>query len=101
MLRGLEETAAAVGGRTLLSDPGWMNTLRAAIADPATKISVSLDGFLPGNSTYATVMSAVQHGLTPAANPLTWEMAQLWEAGRLPTVQFLMGGHAVPNPFGG
>ncbi|GAB4076305.1 hypothetical protein GCM10028781_10690 [Nostocoides australiense] len=41
---GLEETAAKVGGRTLLKDPDWMASLRKGIADPSTKFTVSLDG---------------------------------------------------------
>jgi hypothetical protein len=97
---GLEQTAAKVGGRTLLNDPEWQNTLQQAIANPSTKFTVALDG-LSGSSPYSQVMSAVQNGLTPAATPTNWELAQLYQAGRLPAVNFVEGGQSVINPFGG
>jgi hypothetical protein len=98
---GLEDTASTVGGRTLLGDENWQATLQDAIANPDTKFTVSLDG-LSGSSTYSKVMGAVQNGLTPNATPLNWELARLYQAGRLPTVNFVEnGGSSVANPFGG
>jgi hypothetical protein len=95
---GLEETAAKVGGRTLLADPEWQTTLQQAIANPNTSFTVALDGF-KGSTTYSQVMSAVQNGLTPAATPTNWELAQLYQAGLLSNVNFVDGGKAVANPF--
>jgi RHS repeat-associated protein len=95
---GLEETAGRVGGRTLLNDVNWKSTLQAAIADPGTKITVSLDG-LSGTSTWSKVMSAAQKGLASGASPTNWELGQLYQAGRLSSVEFVEGGRAVANPF--
>lgn len=97
---GLEETAAKVGGRTLMSDPAWQGSLQRAIGDPSTRFTVSLDG-LSGSSPYSQVMSGVQNGLTPLATPTNWELAQLYQAGRLADVNFVSGGKVVLNPFGG
>jgi RHS repeat-associated protein len=98
--QGLEQTAAQVGGRTLLNDSQWMSTLQGAIANPSTKITVSLDG-LSGNSVYSQVMSAAQRGVTPMPGGYTnWELGQLYQAGRLPSVNFVQGGKLVANPFG-
>ena len=97
---GLESTAAKIGGRTLLSDPEWMSSLQTAIANPGSRFTVSLDG-LDGSSTYSQVMSAVQNGLTPAATPFNWELAQLYQAERLGDVTFVEGGgeSAIAYPF--
>jgi len=95
---GLEETAGRVGGRTLLNDVNWKSTLQAAIADPGTKITVSLDG-LSGTSTWSKVMGAAQKGLASGASPTNWELGQLYQAGRLSSVEFVEGGRVVANPF--
>jgi hypothetical protein len=96
---GLEATAAQVGGRTLLKDPNWMTTLRDAISVPATRFTVSLRG-LSGASPYEKVMNAVQQGIGPRASPLNWELAQLYQAGRMHAVKFLDdAGKLVSNPF--
>ena len=42
--QGLEQTAAQVGGRTLLSDVNWQSTLQTSIRDSSTRFTVSLDG---------------------------------------------------------
>ena len=97
---GLEETAAKVGGRTLLSDPQWQSSLQQAIGTPGTRFTVALDG-LSGPTPYSQVMSAVQNGVTPLATPTNWELAQLFQAGRIGDVTFVSGGRVVPNPWGG
>ncbi len=95
---GLEQVAERVGGRTLLSDPSWKFTILRALGDAKTKFSVSLDGFA-GASTAEKVLSAAQKGLVPGATPTNWEMAQLYQAGRLKNVTFFEKGSPVENPF--
>jgi RHS repeat-associated protein len=95
---GLEDTASQAGGRTLLSEPDWQVNLQLAIGDPATRITVSLDG-VSGASTYSQVMGAAQRGLTEGATPFNWEMGQLYQSGRLGGVTFMSGGQVVANPF--
>jgi hypothetical protein len=36
--QGLEQTAAQVGGRTLMSDPNWQTTLQRAMTDSSTNL---------------------------------------------------------------
>jgi hypothetical protein len=96
---GLEATAAKVGGRTLLKDPEWMTTLQRGIADSSTKFTVSLDG-MSGSSTYAQVMSAAGRGAAGTGGYTDWEMAQLYQGGRLSDTTFMRGGSVVDNPFG-
>jgi RHS repeat-associated protein len=96
--QGLEQTAAKVGGRTLLNDTNWQRSLQTALRDPNVNFSVSLDGF-SGEGTTSQVMGAVQRGATPAARATEWEMTQIYRAGRLGGVTFLRGGQVVPNPF--
>jgi hypothetical protein len=96
--QGLEQTAAKVGGRTLLKDPAWQDTLRAAVNDPSTKFTVSLDG-MSGSSTYSQVMGAAQRGASGAGGYTDWEMTQLYQAGRLGDTTFVRGGVSVENPF--
>jgi RHS repeat-associated protein len=95
---GLEERAAQVGARTLLSDPAWRTTLQSAVQTPSSRFIVFLDGF-EGSSTYMQVMGAVQRGATPLGKLTEWEMTQLFQAGRLETTTFMRGGSVVPNPF--
>jgi hypothetical protein len=96
--QGLEQTAAKVGGRTLLKDPAWQDTLRAAVNDPSTKFTVSLDG-MSGSSTYSQVMGAAQRGASGAGGYTDWEMTQLYQAGRLGDTTLVRGGVPVENPF--
>ena len=96
---GLDETAAKVGGRTLLKDPNWMSTLQKAISDPATKFTVSLDG-LSGTSTYSQIAGAATRGAAGTGGYTDWEMSQLFEGGRLPDATFIRGGSQVENPWG-
>jgi hypothetical protein len=95
---GLKETAAKVGGRTLLQDSEWRVTLKAAVQDPSTKFTVSLDG-MSGSSTIEQVYNAVQRGERKGAWNTDWEMRLLYLAGRLADATFVRGGVAVPNPF--
>jgi RHS repeat-associated protein len=96
---GLEETAAKFGGRTLLKDSNWQDTLKTAIADPSANFTVSLDG-MSGSSTYSQVMSAAQRGASGLGGYTDWEMSKLYQAGRLPDVTLVRGGSVVGNPFG-
>jgi hypothetical protein len=59
---------------------------------------VSLDG-LSGSSPYSQVMSGAQRGLGGAGSYIDWELAQLYQGGRLGDVTFVKGGVPVPNPF--
>ena len=37
--------------------------------------------------------------MTPAAQYTEWEIAQLYQAGRLGEATLMQGGKVVPNPF--
>jgi hypothetical protein len=95
---GIQGTADRLGAETLLKDQNWRETLSGAIADPSSRFTVSLDG-LTGSSPYSQVMTAVQQGISPNASPTNWELAQLYQAGLLPSVNFVSGGANLPNPF--
>jgi hypothetical protein len=94
----LNATAAQVGGRTLMQDPNWRNTFLAALRNPNARFTVGLDG-LSGTTTYSQVMGAAQRGATPGASNLNWELAQIYQAGRLSDVTFVRAGQIVANPF--
>jgi hypothetical protein len=96
---GLEQTAAKVGGRTLLNDPDWMATLQKGIGNSSTRFTVSTDG-MSGSSTYSQIMSAAQRGAAGTGSFTDWEMAQLFAGSRLPDVNFVGGGIPIENPFG-
>jgi len=96
---GLEDTAAQVGGRTLLSDPAWQTTLQAGLSDSSTQFTLSLEG-LSGNSIYGQVMGAAQRGVAGAGGATDWEIGQLYQSGRLGGTGLYQGGQYVPNPFG-
>jgi len=95
---GSEATAVKVGGRTLMGDEGWRQTLLRAIDDPSTKFTVSLDGF-SGSTINSQVMGAVTRGATPVGKLTEWEMTQLYKGGRLGDVTFMRGDSVVPNPW--
>jgi hypothetical protein len=63
------------------------------------RISVVLDG-VEGSSTYGRVANAALRGSQGKGTPFDWEMAQLMQSGRLPSVSFYEGGVSVANPFG-
>jgi hypothetical protein len=94
----LEATASKVGGRTLMRDPKGCRTLPQSIGDPSTRFTVSLDGF-SGSSIHLQVMEAASRGATPTGKLSEWEVAQLYQGGRLGDVTFMRGGPAVPNPW--
>ena len=94
----LEGTAAKVGGRTLLDDPAWTETLQKAVGDSSTNFTVSLDG-LHGGSTYGQVMGAAQRGASGAGGATDWELSLLHQHGRLADTTFVRGGKVVENPF--
>lgn len=94
----LEGTAAKAGGRTLLDDPVWRETLQKAVWDPSTKFTVSLDG-LGGASTSGKALGAAQRGARGAGGATDWELSLLYQHGRLADTTFMRGGKAVENPF--
>ena len=49
--------------------------------------------------TYSQLMGAAQRGLTPAATATEWEIAQLYQAGRLGEAAIFQGGTIIPNPL--
>ena len=103
---GLEDNAADIGGRHLMFDKAWQESVLGAINNPSTRISVALDG-VEGSSTYAKVANAalrgerltVVDGEARSPVPFDWEMAQLMQSGRLPTVELYEGGQQIANPF--
>ncbi|WP_375430835.1 DUF6531 domain-containing protein [uncultured Friedmanniella sp.] len=95
---GLAQQAKLIGGRHLMQDADWQSSVRAAINDPSTRISVVLDG-VTGESPYHKVVSAVQRDATGRGSPFDWEMRQLHEAQELKNVNFWEGGSNVKNPF--
>jgi len=79
--------------------PDWMNALREAVSNPNTRLTVNLSGF-EGASTYSQVMGAAQRGMGAGARATEWEIAQLYQAGRLGNTNFVnSAGEAIPNPF--
>ena len=97
--QGLEQAAAQVGGRTLLSDPNWMMTLQNAIGNPSTKFTINLNG-LSGSSPYSQLMSAAQKGVSGVDSGYTnWEIGQLYQANRLGQAKLIQNGVSVPNPL--
>lgn len=44
-------------------------------------------------------MGAASRGASGAGGATDWEMAQLFQGGRLPDVTFLRGGTVVENPW--
>jgi hypothetical protein len=96
---GLDAQAAKIGARTLMAEDAWKEAVSGAIANPNTRISVSLDG-VNGGSAYGKVMGAAQRGASGAGTPFDWEMGQLYSNGALGDVTFYEGGKIVANPFG-
>jgi hypothetical protein len=60
---------------------------------------VSLEG-VEGATVAEKVLKAAQQGLMRGASPTNWEMAQLYQAGRVATVRFVNRlGEVLANPF--
>ena len=96
---GLQDTAARLGGRTLLGSTDLVGDLQAAIANPATRFTISLDG-LSGSTRTTQLLSAAQRGASGLGGGYTnYEIAQLYQAGRLGAANLVRGGVSVPNPF--
>ena len=99
---GLRSTAANLGGRHLMRLMNFKESFGELVGSPNTYFTVSLDGVgLPNSSVTARVLSAVQRGMLPDATPFNWEMAQLYQAGRLSSVTFIEDGgkKLLGNPF--
>ena len=97
---GLEEQAAKLGGRHLMGSADWQAEVLKAIANPNTKISVVLDGLEGTGTTYSRIISAVQRSASGAGSALDWELAQLYQSGRLSTTSLIERGNGIYNPFG-
>ena len=96
---GLQDTAAQLGGRTLLGSTNLVADFQAAMANPATRFTISLEG-LAGSTPTAQLLTAAQRGAAGLGGGYTnYEIAQLYQAGRLATVNLVRGGVSVPNPF--
>jgi hypothetical protein len=96
---GLKQVAEKVGAETLLKDPNWKATLLKEIANPSSSFTVSVEG-LNGTSVAGKVLSAAQQGIRAGATPTNWELAQLYQAGRLSGVTFVnRAGEILANPF--
>jgi len=55
---------------------------------------------LAGESVAEQVMRAAQEGIRRGATPTNWELAQLWQAGRLGGVTFVNRlGEVLRNPW--
>ena len=94
----VEKIAQQIGGRHLMGSLDYRLEVADAIANPNTKISVALDGVV-GESTYSQIMQSVMRESKGVGTAFDWEMAQLYNAGRLPSVQFVREGKNVDNPF--
>lgn len=95
----LVRTGATPGAvKDFMNEEALHVSVLKAIEDPTTRISVVLDG-VEGRSTYGRVANAALPGNRGAGAPFDWEMAQLMQSGRLPTVDFYEGGVAIANPF--
>lgn len=77
---GLEDTAAKVGGRTLLNDPDWMATLQRGVGESSTRLTVSTDA-MSGGSAYGHIVYAAQRGAAAlqATAPCIHALCRPWE----------------------
>jgi hypothetical protein len=94
---GLKQTAAKVGGRTVMYQ-GWQDVLRAAVRDPSTRFTLALDG-LAGSTTKEKIAIALQKNAAGLPGATNWEIALLERSGRLADTNFVLKGKPVPNPF--
>jgi RHS repeat-associated protein len=96
---GTEALAEQLGATHFLDRVDWMDAVMEAVNNPSTKITVNLSGF-EGDSVLSQVLGAAQRGMGPAARATEWEMAQLYQSGRLSTVNFVdSSGTMIENPF--
>jgi len=92
---GLEELAEQIGGRHLMENPeGWEQEVLNGIADPKTKFSLKLDG-LDGEGAAGKLLNCLarEEGAT------AWEVKQLFNSGRMGSVELFENGVRVANPF--
>jgi hypothetical protein len=96
---GLKDTAAQLGGRTLLETTDLASDFTAALRNPSTQFTLSLDG-LAGDSVEEQLLGAAQNGAGGMGNGFTnWEIWQLCQAGRLGSTNLIQAGHSIANPF--
>jgi hypothetical protein len=96
--RVVEEQAASVGATHLMQDPNWKQTFLSALGNQSSKFTLFLDN-LAGDSAYQKIIAAVTRSATGVGGATDWEIAQLYQSGRLGGVNLVEGGAAVPNPF--
>lgn len=96
---GLEQRAAAIGGTHLMDVENWQGAVRAAIADRSLKISVDIHGLEGTGSAAERVWSGITRGASGRGSPLDWELSQLYQSGRIGTVNFFENANAIPNPI--
>lgn len=81
-----------------MQDPSWRNTFSSAVADRSYRFTAFLDG-LNGTNVYSRVMTSVQRSAYGIGGATDWELRQLYEAGRLGDVIFIIGRLEQLNPF--
>ncbi len=96
--RVVESNAPSFGARHLMQDPSWRNTFSSAVADRSYRFTAFLDG-LNGTNVYSRVMTSVQRSAYGIGGATDWELRQLYEAGRLGDVIFIIGRLEQLNPF--
>jgi RHS repeat-associated protein len=94
----VESQAASVGARHLMNDGNWKSTFMNALASGNTKFTVFLDD-MRGTGVYDKVMISVARNASARGGGTDFEISQLYQAGRLGSVTFMLGGVPQPNPF--
>jgi RHS repeat-associated protein len=98
--RVVEQQAASVGATHLMDDPNWRQTFASALGDPSSRFTVFLDG-MEGDGAYRQLITSMTRWATGAGGSTDWEISQLYQSGRLGSVNLMEGGSPVtPNPFG-
>lgn len=97
---GLAGIADKLGGRHLMASPDWQADVMATIANPNSRIAVALDGLDGTGSVSSRILAGVQRDASGAGSPFDWELAQLYQSGRLSTTELFENGAAISNPFG-
>jgi hypothetical protein len=94
----VERQAASVGASHLMNDANWKSTFMKALASPNTQFTVFLDD-LKGVGVYDKVMTSVARNARAVGGATDFELSQLYQAGRLGSVNFVERGVPQANPF--
>ena len=81
-----------------MNDPNWKSTFMNALASGGTKFTVFLDD-LKGVGVYDKVMTSVARNARAIGGATDFELSQLYQAGRLGSVDFVENGALQTNPF--